>query len=358
LCIALDSNGNVVVGGNRHESATSTDTDFAVAKLNSDGTLAWMRTYASAAGAYAEGAYDICVDSQDAIIATGYRVSATLSYLTVKWDSAGVRKWAKVHDVAAGWADQAYWISADSSGDVYVGGRSSGPYSPSTSDNQSAVIKYRGSDGLKLWEYVYLGSQNSTYDTYAGDPVPDNAGNVFICGYVDGIPFVAKLNAANGSHLWTRSVPITGSVLANLYQIRLGAGDELYAAGWWRLQGSSATNPDSDFTAKITKSTGALSWTNTSVAVRAITSNGQLLGMSPQSDDFYNIGIGIAQVDPVTGSTLWALGTEPPVGMGASPRGFLTIDGAGNAYVIGTLYQGTSPWTQVGTFFARFGIEP
>src|SRR4029453_787234 len=153
-------------------------------------------------------------------------------------------------------------------------------------------------------------------------------------------------------------VPVTGSVFANLYQIKLGAGDELYASGWWRIQGSTATNPDSDLTAKITKSTGALSWTNTSVAVDVITPNGQLLGRVPPSEDYYNIGIGVAQLDPVTGNMLWALETEPPPGMGESPRSQLILDSAGNAYLAGSLYEGVTPGSQAGAILIKLGIEP
>lgn len=366
-CIALDSNGNVVVGGGRDESVTSSDTDFAAVKFNSNGTLAWTKTYASGTGAVAEHAFDICVDSQNAVIATGIRANATsFSYLTVKWDSAGVRKWTKMYDApTTSWDDFANWISVDSSGDVYVSGYSLGPYAFPNSVpfnparyNQCAVLKYRASDGVKLWEHVYTGSLASRYMSGAGDPTPDNAGNVYICGYKDDIGFVSKLNASSGSQVWTCNVPIIGAELTNLFQIKLGAGDELYGTGWHRTQGSTATNPDADFTSKLSKSAGTLSWTNTSVAVDVITSSGELLGLSPQSDDFYDIGVGVAKVDPVTGSTLWAVESQPPAGMsGLSPRGFLTADGSGNAYVLGSIYESANVGSLAGTFFAKFGLE-
>ena len=172
--IALDSLGNVYVTGNSRESGTRND--YATIKYDSAGNELWVARYNGPANSY-DVANDIAVDSSGNVYVTGRSVgSGTLSdYATIKYDSDGNELWVARYNGPGNYIDCAYGIALDSLGNVYVTGESHG----SGTVGDYATIKY-DSAGNELWVARYNGPGNS-YD-YATGIALDSSGNVYVTG--------------------------------------------------------------------------------------------------------------------------------------------------------------------------------
>jgi uncharacterized delta-60 repeat protein len=175
LGIAVDSSGNVYVTGYTTSQGAGVD-DALITKYNTSGTIQWQRTLG---GSVTDQGYGIAVDSSGNVYVTGITDSqgaGNYDVLITKYDTSGTIQWQRI--LGGSSVDVGNGIAVDSSGNVYVTGYT---------DSQGAggpdvlIAKYNTS-GTIQWQRV-LGSSS----TEAGYGIAvDSSGNVYVTGRTNG----------------------------------------------------------------------------------------------------------------------------------------------------------------------------
>jgi hypothetical protein len=135
--LALDNSSNVYVTGSTIEDG---NLDYATIKYDSSGQEQWIVCYDGPKHGRDEP-MAITVDASNNAYVTGDSpgVASQSDYATVKYNSAGAEEWVLRYDGPAHAVDVGAAIAIDSSGSVYVTGRSTGVTSPYF---DYATIKY------------------------------------------------------------------------------------------------------------------------------------------------------------------------------------------------------------------------
>ena len=204
FAITTDDRGNVYVACECWTSSVNTSADIFVVKYNPDGVLKWVAQYVN-------GSYDrpqaLTVDGSGNVYVTGQSYgSGNWDYVTLKYDSTGTQQWFPKRYNASGssGADQAFAITVDKIGNVYVTGISA----PTVNflPSEIATIKYNAA-GTQQWVKRFKGTQNF-YNEGTGIAV-DDSGNIYVGGMVEDFNseggdnmIVIKYNAI-GDTLWT-----------------------------------------------------------------------------------------------------------------------------------------------------------
>jgi len=235
--IALDSSGNIYVTG---MSWSGTSSDYATIKYNSSGVEQWVARYNGTANAD-DWARGIAVDSSGNVYVTGwsYGSGTYYDYATIKYNSAGVQQWVARYTSPGNSWNKAYAIVLDSSGNVYVTGKSWG----SGTDDDYATIKYN-SAGVEQWVARYNGPGNSADWAYA--IALDSSGNVYVTGmsYGSGTYWdyaTIKYNSA-GAQQWVKRYSGPGNGWDEAYAIAIDSSGNVYVTG--ESYGGSGTYDD------------------------------------------------------------------------------------------------------------------
>jgi uncharacterized delta-60 repeat protein len=193
--IAVDGSGNVCITGQ------SADGGYATIKYNTNGKQLWEKTYNDSS----DGANAIAVDGSGNVYVTGrsYGSGTDWDYATIKYSTNGKQLWVKRYNGQANDSDYANAIAVDSSGNVYVTG-GSGWNLDSETGGDYATIKY-STNGKQLWVKRYDGGG---YDESMAIAV-DSSGNVYVSGRSEGQGFhiddyVTIKYGANGKQLWVK----------------------------------------------------------------------------------------------------------------------------------------------------------
>ncbi len=222
--ITSDSSGNVYVtgytSGGLDGNTNAGSTDLFVVKYNSSGVKQWTKQLGTSAD---DRGYNITSDSGGNVYVTGYtgggldgNSNAGMSDLiVVKYNSSGIKQWTQQLGTSAG--DNAKAITSDSSGNVYVTGRTVGALDGNTNAGivDLFVVKYNSS-GVKQWT-----KQLGTSATDAGYGITsDSNGNIYVTGStdagLDGNPFYGSTDAfvvkysTSGVKQWTKQIAPTG----------------------------------------------------------------------------------------------------------------------------------------------------
>jgi hypothetical protein len=284
--ITVDGSGNVVVTGSSAatwgtpvRAYTATGNDLFAAKLNSSGGLTW-NTFLGGTGA--DTGSSITADGSGNVFVAGFS-SATWGTpvraytatgndaLIAKLDSAGNLLWNTF--LGANGTDSGNSIAVDSSGNVFVAGRSAAAWScpvactvrAYTSSSDAFVAKLSASTGSLTWN-TFLGDSGS--DETDG-LVLDGSGNIYVVGFSSitwGSPvqpytasidaFVAKLDAASGSLTWNTFLGGSSQDLGK--SIALDGSGNIYVSGnstaTWGSPLRAYTTLDDGFAAKINAS--------------------------------------------------------------------------------------------------------
>lgn len=120
--VKTDSAGNVYVTG---ESAwQSAFYDFATLKYAPNGTLLWSRRY-NGPGDGNDSAYSLAVDSQGNVVVGGYsyvNLERYSDHTTVKYSPTGIVRWVRQYNGVGSDEDRAYFVGVDSGNNVYSAG--------------------------------------------------------------------------------------------------------------------------------------------------------------------------------------------------------------------------------------------
>jgi uncharacterized protein (UPF0548 family) len=246
--ITSDPSGNVYTTGYTYGSLDgqtfSGGKDLFVVKYNTSGVKQWTRLL-GIAPKLTEG-YGITSDSSGNIYITGVTEGnldgQTLGGFTglfvVKYNSSGIKQWTRLLANSSVNGTKGYGITADSSGNVYATGYTSGNLDGQTltGNKDMFVVKYNSS-GVKQWTRL-LGV--SLYDTGGNGIVSDVSGNLYIAGYTDGNLdgqtkigtrdlFIAKFDSS-GAKQWTRILGVNSSS-TNANKITLDSNGYVIATG-------------------------------------------------------------------------------------------------------------------------------
>jgi hypothetical protein len=251
VALGVDGAGNVYVTGRSYGAGAyaGTNDNFVVIKYNSSGVQQWAQPYDN--GNRIDDPTGLVVDSSGNSYVTGTSCtnSATCTFLTVKYDSAGTVQWAQPFDNGgASILSKAVGIGTDSSGNIYVSGTVSG------GSDDIATVMY-DSAGTQLGDVIFDGGTNDR----AVAMKTDGAGNVYITGYVyiAGSPAIVALKysftaAGVGTLQWKQTYSSLPEALPTAMAID-GSGN-VYITG---VVGSSTDHRFITF--KLT-STGTVAW--------------------------------------------------------------------------------------------------
>ena len=182
--VDFDNDGNIYICGTTHTGGSGR---AFIAKSNSSGIIQWHRTL-EAFGTPSGRAYDVVVDRNNDVLYmcgqsknTSSSTSNTDATLT-KYNLSGVLQWQKSWSGSSDYNDWAHGVALDSSGDVYVTGRSmqlasTNPGGQGSSNYDGFLVRYNSSGVFQ---------SDVTFGGNAGDEGNDitinNQDTLFVCG--------------------------------------------------------------------------------------------------------------------------------------------------------------------------------
>jgi hypothetical protein len=274
--VAIDGQGNVVVvgqfmdtvnfGGGNLTSAGGWD--IFVAKFTAGGAHVWSKRFGAAGDDFGDA---IAVDASDNIVIGGGFIETVsfggtplVSTKVTQWTSildpfvasftpAGVHRWSKSFATGNGMISG---IAVDRGGDVAITGYGAGAIDlgagpGSLWDDRAVFVARLSPTGAHRWSHVF----GTDYSADYGRSVAfDHAGNVVLAGEIGGPVsaggpvlqadgagqgFIAKYAAANGAHIWSRTVGGWGS-MDGAYGVAVDSADAVVVTGVF----SGTTKPD------------------------------------------------------------------------------------------------------------------
>jgi hypothetical protein len=229
--VAVDSSGNVFVAGSTQgnlDGNTLTGTmDMFITKYNSAGTKQWTKLL-GVSSKRTEGAA-IALDSSGNAFVVGITngnldsntLTGTTDTFVVKYNTSGTKQTSFLFGVASA-ATYGRSVSIDSSGNIYIGGDTSGALDGNTQTGiEDAFVTKMSASGGKFWTKL-LGA--ATHYTYASSLTTDDRGNLYLIGTTNGAVdgrkltgsqdvYVIKYNVA-GKKQWTKQYGSSGNSLS------------------------------------------------------------------------------------------------------------------------------------------------
>jgi uncharacterized delta-60 repeat protein len=300
---------------------------------------AWVATY-NGPGNNIDEAHAIAVDSSGNVYMTGRSTGNGIGfdYATIKYDSAGQQQWVARYTGFQGYGDdEANAIAVDGSGNVYVTGRSMGLGSA----EDYATIKYNSS-GQQQWVARYNGPGNFSDTGYA--ITVDSSGNVYVTGQSDGggqgsnYDYATIKYNSDGQQQWVARYNGPGNDGDAAYAISIDASSNVYVTGV-----SVGSGTDADYATIKYDSAGQEQW----VARYNGSANGSDYANAIAVDNAANVyvtgwsrGAG-SDFDYATikydsaGQEQWTARYHGP-GNGLDQANAIAVDNSGNVYVTGT----------------------
>ncbi len=173
--IAIGPTGNIYVTG--MSTGASTGNDVCTVAYDCDGNILWSARY-DGPGGWADEAYAITTDLAGNIYVTGtsHSIIKQYDYLTIAYDSMGNKLWVARYNGPANHHDRTFAIANDSSGYIYITG---GSHGIGTGDDY-ATIKY-DSFGNEVWIARWSSPGASNIERAKAIAV-DSWGNVYVTG--------------------------------------------------------------------------------------------------------------------------------------------------------------------------------
>jgi hypothetical protein len=188
--VAVDGNGDIYVTGTTTQDldgsleADSGQNAFII-KYSPAGAPLWAHQFGTPGQDFGEA---LCVDGDGNVVVVGStagvldgtRTGTDMDVFLVKYSTSGEFTWARQFGSTDSSADEGYGVAADSSGNLYVTGRTSGPLDGSNPDigGWDAFLAKYSSTGTPLWvRHVGSPQGDSGYGVAVG---PDTA--VYVAG--------------------------------------------------------------------------------------------------------------------------------------------------------------------------------
>jgi hypothetical protein len=169
--VSLDASDNIYVAGAVFANWTIEEGQWAVWKYDSAGTLQAgypiYYDFAKGSGAYEyqDIAFDIAVDGAGGFAVVGRRgvAKGNVDWHVRRYGGNGALVWQDTYSGPANLVDDAYRVAADSEGNFVVAGYTL----KAANDYDWLVMKYRGSDGQRLWTRTFESSAGRSEACYA-----------------------------------------------------------------------------------------------------------------------------------------------------------------------------------------------
>lgn len=245
--ITLDASGNIYTG-------YTSRNNFTIVKYTQNGVQQWVQRY----GVHPTYSYlrAMTADASGNIYAAGYviiQLNSSQDYLTVKYNSSGVKQWEAKYNSAVDGAEFLRAMTIDDAGNVYVTGSSAS----GGGLDEIATVKYNSS-GAQQWVQKY---KRSGYDGHDAEGIAvDLSGNVYVCGIsgdqdlFDGDYVILKYNSA-GTQQWVSFYNGPGNSLDFPFSISIDALGNSYVTGL-----SAGSGSGYDYATLKYNSSGAQQW--------------------------------------------------------------------------------------------------
>jgi hypothetical protein len=254
LGLALDHSGNVFITGISYGGDTSYD--YATIAYSNNGVPVWTNRYNGSANSDDE-AEDIAVDSKGSVYVTGFSMSKSFQYITLKYSKAGVPLWTNALTAAPDVIPGArVRLALAKNGTAFVTGVALNP----TSGPDYVTVAY-STAGVPLWTNYYNGPGNGE-DIPSGNGV-DNHNHVIVTGSSRGsnteMDFATVAYSAAGVPLWTNRFdgPAHGDDIATAVAVNWNT---IYVVGDTTL--TTKANDFSSYATIAYSGNGKSLWTN------------------------------------------------------------------------------------------------
>jgi hypothetical protein len=257
--LSADGLGNVYVAGNTGGSLgtpSAGSNDVFVAKYNSTGDRLWTRQFGTSDN---EQAYDVSADGRGSVYVTGYTLGSLADTnagasdaFVAKFDSSGNCLWTRQFGTSG--YEYANDISANGLGDVYLAGQTTGSLgAPNTGGTDAFVCKFDSSGDL-LWTRQF----GTSDDDLATAISADGTGNVYVGARTKGSlagpsagdydVFVGEYDS-QGNLLWSRQLGTPSE--DDVFCLSAGGLRNVYASG--KTKGSLGGTNAGDYDAFVAK---------------------------------------------------------------------------------------------------------
>lgn len=242
--VVVDASNNVFV-------ACAASSKYNTTKYSEAGVPIWTNTYSPGT------VVALAVDGDGNILVTGGSHSPTSlsDCATIKYSNIGLPLWTNRFNGSGNNNDYGYAITADASGNVFVGGTT---LSFGVGIADYATLKY-DRDGLPLWTNLYDGPR---HDNDAATSIAVNSmGEVIVSGRspdtTNGFDFLTVKYSNTGTALWSNRYDGPGYSADIPYGMVLDGGDNVYVTG---VCGGNETSYD--YATVKYSSAGTPLWTN------------------------------------------------------------------------------------------------
>jgi len=241
--LTTDNSGNLYVagwtGGNLNGETNSGRRDAYIVKYNSAGVLQWTKLLGASG---LDSANALTIDNMGNLYLAGGTIASVKGETNsvysdaflAKYNTAGMLQWTKLLDASD--YDFANALTADSSGNLYVAGSTNGDLKGETNNGavDAFIVKY-DLTGSELWTKLLGTSGNDS----ANALITDSSGNLYVVGKTagnlngetnNGYPdaFIVKYDSA-GVLQWTKL--LGSSSLDEANALTIDGSDSVYVAG-------------------------------------------------------------------------------------------------------------------------------
>ena len=227
VSICLDNSGNVIIAGfsDSDPSSLVANDDAIVLKYSSAGSLLWTQRY-NGANNGVDRAVKVATNSTGEIYVAGRTEDLDDNYLLLKYSAAGSQLWLRTFD--SGNNDRGTCMTLDNTGNIYFSGRAGNGV-----DHDILTLKYNPA-GTVLYNvsYDYLGDDRATAITV------DATGNVFVTGQSDGdistnkvFDYVTLKYNTTGVQQWATRYTAANAGDDIPYAIAVSSGGDVWVTG-------------------------------------------------------------------------------------------------------------------------------